>query len=155
MRIGVGQQARVLGPHICAPHLSPSEEESLLGRKSVDISLRFAFQGFFVGGIGNGETAQIGYAFAEHELAVLVQAGLDFVAIELLLDAGGALVEILTVFGRPPVSQVPLGVELRAGIVKAVSDFMADDRARSEEHTSELQSHVNLVCRLLLEKKKK
>src|SRR5690242_20999900 len=25
--------------------------------------------------------------------------------------------------------------------------------ARSEEHTSELQSHVNLVCRLLLEKK--
>src|SRR5438477_8706619 len=28
------------------------------------------------------------------------------------------------------------------------------DRIRSEEHTSELQSHVNLVCRLLLEKKK-
>src|SRR4051812_49519669 len=28
-------------------------------------------------------------------------------------------------------------------------------RTRSEEHTSELQSHVNLVCRLLLEKKKK
>src|SRR4051812_49576473 len=27
-------------------------------------------------------------------------------------------------------------------------------RIRSEEHTSELQSHVNLVCRLLLEKKK-
>src|SRR4051812_49506521 len=26
-------------------------------------------------------------------------------------------------------------------------------KARSEEHTSELQSHVNLVCRLLLEKK--
>src|SRR4051812_49461859 len=29
------------------------------------------------------------------------------------------------------------------------------ERPRSEEHTSELQSHVNLVCRLLLEKKKK
>src|SRR5260370_31543210 len=28
------------------------------------------------------------------------------------------------------------------------------DRGRSEEHTSELQSHLNLVCRLLLEKKK-
>src|SRR5438132_12531853 len=27
--------------------------------------------------------------------------------------------------------------------------------ARSEEHTSELQSHSDLVCRLLLEKKKK
>src|SRR2546427_4051315 len=29
------------------------------------------------------------------------------------------------------------------------------DRRRSEEHTSELQSQSNLVCRLLLEKKKK
>src|SRR5438477_4545608 len=29
-----------------------------------------------------------------------------------------------------------------------------DELHRSEEHTSELQSHVNLVCRLLLEKKK-
>src|SRR5260370_16310603 len=27
-------------------------------------------------------------------------------------------------------------------------------KERSEEHTSELQSHLNLVCRLLLEKKK-
>src|SRR2546427_6960690 len=31
----------------------------------------------------------------------------------------------------------------------------ADYRLRSEEHTSELQSQSNLVCRLLLEKKKK
>src|SRR5260370_32463416 len=30
----------------------------------------------------------------------------------------------------------------------------ARHRPRSEEHTSELQSHLNLVCRLLLEKKK-
>src|SRR2546422_6159414 len=29
-----------------------------------------------------------------------------------------------------------------------------DERARSEEHTSELQSRLHLVCRLLLEKKK-
>src|SRR5438876_2514818 len=32
---------------------------------------------------------------------------------------------------------------------------VADDDARSEEHTSELQSPVHLVCRLLLEKKKR
>src|SRR5690242_3865873 len=36
-----------------------------------------------------------------------------------------------------------------AGIFALVLELM-----RSEEHTSELQSHVNLVCRLLLEKKK-
>src|SRR2546426_8589976 len=33
-------------------------------------------------------------------------------------------------------------------------DLTANARARSEEHTSELQSPCNLVCRLLLEKKK-
>src|SRR2546427_13293386 len=33
--------------------------------------------------------------------------------------------------------------------------FRATIEARSEEHTSELQSQSNLVCRLLLEKKKK
>src|SRR2546427_4097901 len=32
---------------------------------------------------------------------------------------------------------------------------VGDDAHRSEEHTSELQSQSNLVCRLLLEKKKK
>src|SRR5438034_5590070 len=32
---------------------------------------------------------------------------------------------------------------------------VAHGGARSEEHTSELQSHSDLVCRLLLEKKKK
>src|SRR5260370_25069408 len=33
--------------------------------------------------------------------------------------------------------------------------FLPTASTRSEEHTSELQSHLNLVCRLLLEKKKK
>src|SRR6266480_6439190 len=37
----------------------------------------------------------------------------------------------------------------------AVSHGQRTALVRSEEHTSELQSHVNLVCRLLLEKKKK
>src|SRR5260370_27087559 len=38
----------------------------------------------------------------------------------------------------------------KGGTLATVTD--ANDR--SEEHTSELQSHLNLVCRLLLEKKK-
>src|SRR2546430_12238762 len=36
-----------------------------------------------------------------------------------------------------------------------LSDFGLERHSRSEEHTSELQSQSNLVCRLLLEKKKK
>src|SRR5438874_7432024 len=35
-----------------------------------------------------------------------------------------------------------------------VPNFRTDDKERSEEHTSELQSRRDLVCRLLLEKKK-
>src|SRR5256886_12449994 len=48
-----------------------------------------------------------------------------------------------------------------AGPLRTVSPTMVvhswsgrGDQARSEEHTSELQSQSNLVCRLLLEKKK-
>src|SRR5256885_10151344 len=36
-----------------------------------------------------------------------------------------------------------------------LADLRPDEDNRSEEHTSELQSPCNLVCRLLLEKKKK
>src|SRR5438132_6022565 len=36
----------------------------------------------------------------------------------------------------------------------SVMHFKARSATRSEEHTSELQSHSDLVCRLLLEKKK-
>src|SRR5690242_20841357 len=44
-----------------------------------------------------------------------------------------------------------INIDLRA---YGYSDKPADrETGRSEEHTSELQSHVNLVCRLLLEKK--
>src|SRR5438477_6327887 len=46
------------------------------------------------------------------------------------------------IFGAPSIDVVQQGIY--AGV-----------NPRSEEHTSELQSHVNLVCRLLLEKKKK
>src|SRR4051812_49817634 len=53
---------------------------------------------------------------------------------------------------------LPISGQRRAGVGRRRT---SDPRAargslvrRSEEHTSELQSHVNLVCRLLLEKKK-
>src|SRR2546427_3392502 len=42
-----------------------------------------------------------------------------------------------------------------AGVVSLVAAFFISVMLRSEEHTSELQSQSNLVCRLLLEKKKK
>src|SRR5690242_20866605 len=47
--------------------------------------------------------------------------------------------------------RLPVGVWRRH--VHARTPFLYAYSRRSEEHTSELQSHVNLVCRLLLEKK--
>src|SRR2546427_4314661 len=41
------------------------------------------------------------------------------------------------------------------GRVRSVCQITEPGSTRSEEHTSELQSQSNLVCRLLLEKKKK
>src|SRR5947207_11754966 len=38
--------------------------------------------------------------------------------------------------------------------IGVITAGVATDQARSEEHTSELQSHSDLVCRLVLEKKK-
>src|SRR5438477_1844961 len=50
------------------------------------------------------------------------------------------------------VGALPARVVLRRLRRRAV---LGQAAVRSEEHTSELQSHVNLVCRLLLEKKKR
>src|SRR2546422_9615569 len=40
-------------------------------------------------------------------------------------------------------------------VLRSTTSQAAPCRTRSEEHTSELQSRLHLVCRLLLEKKKK
>src|SRR5260370_19223837 len=59
-------------------------------------------------------------------------------------------------------SKKPLAIVLAPVAIAAGTSGVACRRsvavagdARSEEHTSELQSHLNLVCRLLLEKKKR
>src|SRR5260370_27131647 len=41
----------------------------------------------------------------------------------------------------------------RKHLIRLLNGQSLDRKRRSEEHTSELQSHLNLVCRLLLEKK--
>src|SRR5690348_18224943 len=54
---------------------------------------------------------------------------------------------LLSAFGQDFLDRVPKELLLAGEFVH--------DQQRSEEHTSELQSPVHLVCRLLLEKKKK
>src|SRR2546427_2979055 len=59
---------------------------------------------------------------------------------------------------RSPVSHVSSRAFATCLFLLSLSGLRADEPVRlkrSEEHTSELQSQSNLVCRLLLEKKKK
>src|SRR5690242_20973819 len=86
-----------------------------------------------------------------------ILAGLAFCAVF------GAIQGTLITRLRLPSFIVTLGGYLIAnGLFLIILNFgpfsgfplLAGSDARSEEHTSELQSHVNLVCRLLLEKKK-
>src|SRR5690606_40547090 len=63
---------------------------------------------------------------------------------------GGAATELARSFQRPVDRALAGGL-----IVEVLGEHVEGFRDRSEEHTSELQSRENLVCRLLLEKKKK
>src|SRR5260221_9158121 len=56
-----------------------------------------------------------------------------------------------SILAQMPALKAALPVSIDLGILV---DTTRSIRNRSEEHTSELQSHSDLVCRLLLEKKK-
>src|SRR5260370_29027251 len=88
-------------------------------------------------------------------------------------------IAVETVIANSRKSRPPIPPIMRIGMNTAISDMLMENTVkpislapfnaaangsmpfsrwramfRSEEHTSELQSHLNLVCRLLLEKKK-
>src|SRR2546430_13502434 len=98
------------------------------------------------------DRSQIGRAVSSvaysRAIATMHQVGLAMAKFQQTYD-----VILSPTLAKPP---VPLGVlslspESMAAYGKDVTEF----GPRSEEHTSELQSQSNLVCRLLLEKKKK
>src|SRR5437016_11229232 len=67
-------------------------------------------------------------------------------------DTATTEIYTLSLHDALPISSLPGGVVLE--FVMPHFQKYAICRTRSEEHTSELQSLTNLVCRLLLEKKK-
>src|SRR5690606_41340961 len=66
-----------------------------------------------------------------------------------VLGKGARNVEILK-----QAQNSPMAVEKQVAIIYLGTKGLLNKVPRSEEHTSELQSRENLVCRLLLEKKK-
>src|SRR5260370_11451236 len=72
-------------------------------------------------------------------------------------DTATTEIYTLSLHDALPISQArspTLGDVRRANRAYDARGSDAPRASRSEEHTSELQSHLNLVCRLLLEKKK-
>src|SRR3989475_6197753 len=74
-------------------------------------------------------------------------------------DTATAPIPVILMTGQADTAGMRQGMELGADDYLSkpftVPQLLAAVNARSEEHTSELQSQSNLVCRLLLEKKKK
>src|SRR6476661_11221424 len=66
-------------------------------------------------------------------------------------DTATTEIYTLSLHDALPICLVGAAGQRRPG---AGRDVRRDRRDRSEEHTSELQSHLKVVCRLLLEKKK-
>src|SRR5688500_5566699 len=103
--------------------------------------------------LGKGVTKAVGNVNGEIADAI---AGRD------VLDQSGLDRALIDLDGTPNKSRLGanaiLGVSLAAARAAAAEEnqplwrYLGGESARSEEHTSELQSPCNLVCRLLLEK---
>src|SRR5437773_12431152 len=85
---------------------------------------------------------------------VLRTLSLLFVVFFFFIDTATTEIYTLSLHDALPIwpVRVHLSSSARAGIRPGPSEILRG--LRSEEHTSELQSHHDLVCRLLLEKKK-
>jgi len=101
-----------------ATDLAPGDEELLPLSEPIDGRLgRLTLLRFQKSEIGDLESRQVADAFAQHQLAVDVDASIDRVAIKLARDTGGLRLKLLVVFGCPPVTQGPLRVAPAADLV--------------------------------------
>src|SRR5256885_16218653 len=85
-------------------------------------------------------------------------ARIDLIVLDLMMPGEDGLQLCRTLRARSNVPVIMLTargqpIDRIVGLEMGADDYLA--KPRSEEHTSELQSPCNLVCRLLLEKKKK
>src|SRR5256886_9086062 len=121
------------------------------------IAMRLSAAGYNVNAVESGEAALAALAVARPQVVVtdLRMQGMDGMALfdAIHRDSPSLPVVILTAHGTIP--------EAVSATRRGVFSFLTKPfepkvllETRSEEHTSELQSQSNLVCRLLLEKKK-
>src|SRR6266853_5892347 len=93
MRIALHHLALQLGSDLIAAPLSPGDEELLLGRETLDGRTRVLPLRLVERQIRDLGARQVGDAFTEHQLAVVMDARLDEIAVELTRDTRGLLVK--------------------------------------------------------------
>src|SRR6266850_8365377 len=98
MRIGEHHLPLRFRTNGVAARLSPRDKKLLLGSEAINIRRAgLAFHGFEEGHVSQLDAAQIADALAQHQPAIVLQAALYFVSIELLGYAGAAAFEFLVV----------------------------------------------------------
>src|SRR5438270_12731080 len=129
MRIALHHQALRLGTYFVAAELPPGDEELLCRRQAVDYRGGPGLLRFLKCQPGDLRAGEVADRFAEYKSAVVMDAGLDEVAVELIRHARRPLLKTFEIFGGPPVPQASLRVILRALIVETVADLVSDHDA--------------------------
>src|ERR1700733_405103 len=109
--------------------LREPDEEPLVRREAVNGLEILVFRGVFPSDVPQNLAAEVGYVFAESELAVDLDIIYDDVLRILIANTFGALIEFLAILFRPPVLQVSLRIVLAAFVVETVREFVADRAA--------------------------
>ena len=129
MRVGVDLQLQRLGAVRAAPGLRPRQEEALVRGEAVDLLALLRLLGHVECVERDEQAAEIADVLAERQLTVHVQVVDGDVAVVLLHELRRALLEQLAVLVGPPADVIALRVELRALVVEAVHQLVADDAA--------------------------
>src|SRR5262249_10304953 len=101
VRIALNHYALRFRTRFVAAPLSPGDKELLVGRESVNGGCRMLLLRLLEGQIGNLGPCKIANALSQDEFAIMVDRGLDKVAVELAHNARGAFLEALEIVGRP------------------------------------------------------
>src|SRR5258708_763842 len=132
MRISHRQHASEFRTHVGGPAARVTEKETLLRCEPVDVrGARLTFHRFLKRGIRDYQPTQIGDRFTHYQLAVFVQARLDFKAVELIDDALRLLFEGFEVGIAPPVRQIAGGIKLGPLVVETVRHLVTDHRSHA------------------------
>src|SRR3954454_1698973 len=113
MWIALHHQALRLGTDFVAAKLAPGDEELLRRRQAVDDRGGARLLRLLKCEPGDLRPGEVADRFAEDQSAVVMDSGLDEVAVELIRHARRPLLELLQILWCPPVVEASLRVVLR------------------------------------------